>query len=315
MAVIYFTNKDLDNLELVSDIGREGEISIYNMPYGKRSKTNYEALKGMVIKSYKDDSVFKAYLGDQEHGNYVENKYQKILAYSKYAPDNFKFLNIPQGPIYLNKKFYASYQEYINPSVSLSMKCGDIHSSEFRNLDLMIHFAKQMQECIRDELHPLDIYTDDLHLCNILVDKNNNIHFIDVDSFRIGKYAESSYYLRTLDYSDPTYRSLIQNNSKYLEDGILRSSKQKDIFHIYEYFIQLVTKANIDKLLPNQIYKLLENANLPNEFIDRFSLCFDNTVSNEFIPLELFEKIRTDYVIDDYAYFLRRSSYCKLKRK
>lgn len=315
MAVIYFTDEDLKNLELISNMGREGEISIYNMPSGNGSKTKYEPLRDMVIKSYKDDSVVKEALNKKQYTKYIENKHKKVLAYSKYNPNDFKFLNIPQGPIYLNEEFYASYQRYINPNVSLTMKCFNIHSKDFNNLDLIIHFAKQIQSGIKDELHPLNSYTDDLHLCNILVDEDNNIHFIDMDGFRIGKYAESSYYFSDFESSDPTYRSLILNNSKYLEDGILRSSKQKDIFHIYEYFIQLVTKASIDKLLPNHIYKLLEGANFPYEFIDMFSLCFDNNVSNEFIPLDLFNKIQTDYTIDDYSYLLCRSSYCKLKRK
>lgn len=315
MVAIYFKKKDLSNLESICNTGREGDISIYNIPSNRSFKTNYELLRGMVIKSYREDSVIKSYLSDKEYSAYIENKHQKVLSYSKYRPSDFKFLNIPQGPIYLNKKFYAFYQRQIEPRMSLTEKCYNTHSNDFVDLDLMVHFAKQIQTCIHDELHPEHIYTDDLHLCNVLVDKTNNIHFIDADSFRVGNLAESSCYLNSFESSDPTYRALIQNNSKYLEDGILRSNKQKDIFHVYEYFIQLVTKCPIDKFLPQQIYKLLQNANFPNEFIDYFSLCFDNNVSNQFIPSELFDRIRTDYTIDAHSYLMCHSSYCRLKKK
>lgn len=311
MESIKLSKRELNNLDIINSSGIEANIIRYRETKNKQFIRNYNLLKGKLIKSYKDNGMVKKVLMANEYNDYLDNKHQKILAYSKMDPNNFKIFNIPLGPIYLNKRFLAFYQNDIQHSVTLNNKCYNTHSKDYTNLNFITDAVNQMQQCVKEELHPNGIYTDDLQIGNILVDKNNNIHFIDADSYRVNNHLETSYYYRRFYFEDPCYKSL-RENTKYLEDGFICSSPQLDIFCIYANFIELISKRDIFSLSDQSILSLLEFANFPNEFLDCFSKCLSEDEDNEFIPIDVLNKIKTDYTIDvkDNSF-----NYGRLKRK
>lgn len=312
MESIKLSKCELNNLDIINSSGIEANISRYRETKNKQFIRNYNLLKGKIIKSYKENGMVKKVLTESEYNGYLDNKHQKVLAYSRMYPNNFKIFNIPLGPIYLNKQFLAFYQNDIKHSITLNKKCYDTHSNDYTNLNFITDVVNQMQQGVKEELHPNGIYTDDLQIGNILVDKNNNIHFIDADSYRVNNHLETSYYYRRFYFEDTCYKSL-RENAKYLEDGFICSSPQLDIFCIYANFIELVSKRDIFSLSEQSIFSLLEFANFPNEFLDCFSKCLSADKDNQFIPIDVLDKIKTDYTIDVKENLL--IYYGKLKRK
>ena len=178
MEGIKLSKRELNNLNIINSSGIEANISRYCETKNKQFIRNYNLLKGKIIKSYKENGMVKKVLTESEYNGYLDNKHQKVLAYSRMEPNNFKILNIPLGPIYLNKHFLAFYQSEIQPSTTLNNKCYDTHSKDYTNLDFITDVTFQMQQGVKEELHPNGIYTDDFQIGNILVDSNNNIHFM-----------------------------------------------------------------------------------------------------------------------------------------
>lgn len=321
MKEIHLTKEELKNLYFPT-YGDECYIGLYKKPDNDIYLKNYNLLRGKILRVYKDKDDLIKNLGVTDYDSYMENKQAKILEFSKLDPKSFKVLNIPLGPLYLDKDFYGSFQKIIFNAESLSNKCYDDTSNDYTNLDLITSFVNQIQEGIRYELHPNNIYTDDLHNSNILVDSNNRIHFIDADSYRIKDYPELNHFIDNgmskKEYN--SYYSGLPLNKKYLEDGVFRASKERDIYFIYAHFIELVTKTNLTYLNSGNIYELVQRANFPNDFIDDFSTCFKSHKDNVFINEDILGKIRTDYKIErckDARYHTNNSVYigCKLVKK
>ena len=269
MKCIYLKKEELSNIYFPTH-GEECYIGIYKNLNNNIYIENYNSLKNKILRVYKNKEDLTNNLGIIDYDAYIENKQAKILEFSKLDPRNFKILNIPLGPVYLNKEFYGSFQNTIYNAESLSDKCYDNTSSDYTNLDLITSFIFQIQEGIRFELHPNNIYTDDLHNSNILVDSSNKINLIDADSYRIKDYDELNHFIDNgmskEEYN--SYYSGLPLNKKYLENGVFRASKQRDIYFIYAHFIELITKTNLTYLDSGSIYELLQRANFPNEFID-----------------------------------------------
>lgn len=314
MSAIYFTEEDLKNMELINHGIREGDISIYNLPSSGCSTKNYDLLKDCVIKTYCDSSLIKTWLSEEAYNDYIENKHQKTLAFSKLNLSEFKFLNVLQGPIYLNKSFFGSYQKRIFSNTTLYDKCHNPNSKDFFDTSLMVNFAEQIQRGFQEELHPNAIYTDDFGFGNLLVEDNNNIHLIDADGFRIDNFSESTYFVKLFFEDDPSF-PLLKHQNKYMEYGVLRSSKEKDIFHVYENFIRLITKTRIDEFSVQEAYDFLVKTGFPFQFIESFSKCLSDEVPNEYINQDIFDRIKTDYKINTATYFKSVDGYCKLQKK
>ena len=321
MKSIELTKDELRNLYFPT-YGDECYIGVYRKPNNSIYLKNYSLLRGKIIRVYKDEEELTRNLGVSDYNSYIENKQAKILEFSKLNPEDFKVLNVPLGPVYLDKEFYGSFQNIIFNAESLSDKCYDQSSSDYTNLKLITSFISQIQAGVMFELHPNNIYTDDLHNSNILVDKNNQIHFIDADSFRINDYHELNHFIDNgmskEEYN--SYYSELPLNKKYLENGVFRASKQRDIYFIYAHFIELVTKASLTYLNSGMIYELLQKANFPNDFIDEFSICFRSHKDNEFINEDILDRISTDYKMErcrDARYHTNDSIYigCKLVKK
>ena len=255
------------------------------------------------------------YLNEEAYNSYIDNKHQKALVFSKFNPNEFNFLNILCGPIYLNKDFFASYQPRIFSNTSLYDKCYNFNSRDFFDISLMVNFAEQIQKGFKEELHPNNIYTDDFCFCNLLVEGNNKIHLIDTDGFRIDNCSESTYFLKLFFKKDDPSFPLLKHQTKYMEHGVLRASKEKDIFHVYESLINLITKAKIDEFSIQEAYDFLVKTGFPFQFIESFSKCLNDTVPNEFINQDIFDTIRTDYKINAATYFESVDGYCKLQKK
>lgn len=312
MKSIRLRKSELDYLDIINNSGIEANISIYRKTRNKLFIDNYNLLKDKVIKSYKDNDLIRDTLNDKEYHDYIENKHQKVLLYSKMNPSNFKVFNIILGPIYLNKNFFASYQAYIQDSCTLFSKCYNTKSKDYANIDFITDVTNQMQQGIMEELHPNKIYTDDFSIGNMLIDKNNKLHFIDGDCYKVNNLPESSYFYRRFYDEDFCYISL-RKNPKYLDHGFVHACRDRDIFSTYVNFIELVSKEDITELSETDIYSLLTRSNFPKEFNDYFLKCFSKYEKNEFIPLDILNKIKTDYKID----ICSNGSYCygKLKRK
>ena len=321
MKAINLTRSELKNLYFPT-YGDECYIGLYKKASNDIHLKNYNFLKGKILRVYKNKDELTNNLGVIDYDSYIENKQKKILAFSKLDPREFRILNIPLGPVYLEDKFYGSFQNIITNSESLSNICYDNTSSDYTNIELITSFVRQIQDGIKFELHPNNIYTDDLHNSNILVDSNNKIHFIDADSFRINKYPELNHFIDNgmsrEEYNE--YYSGLPLNKKYLENGVFRASKQRDIYFIYAHFVELVTKTNLTYLNSGNIYELVQRANFPNDFIDDFSTCFRSHKDNEFINEDILDKISTDYKIErcrDARYHTNSTvyTYCKLIKK
>ena len=295
MDKIVLSKKELKCLHEINEFGSEAVISVYQPSQTKKSIEHGELLKGCVIKSFSRNTVINDFLTADEYQQYIENKHQKTLAYSMMDSSNFKIFNIPLGPIYLNKDFFGFYQAHLKNATSLQSKCYNTHSIDYLNLEAFTNYISQINDGLIFELHPNDIYTDDFHLSNILVDKDNQIHFIDADGFRVGDINETYYYLSHYIKDDDLYYAHLKNNPKYLKNGILRANRDRDIYYTYAHFIELITKKQIDHISKANLYQLLERANFPNEFIDDFSKCLRSDCENTFIQQDTLDKIRTDY--------------------
>ena len=321
MNSINLENDELKNIYFPTS-GDECYIGIYKRPTKNIYLKNYNLLKGKLLRVYKEKHELTKELGVIDYDSYIENKQRKIIDFSLLDPNEFKVLNIPLGPIYINKDFYGSYQNIIYNAETLSNKCYDEQSNDFTNLNLMTSFIKQIQDGIMYELHPNNIFTDDLHNSNILVDSNNKIHFIDADSFRFKNHSELSSFvdhgISKEEYN--AYYSGLPLNKKYLENGIFRASKERDIYFIYAHYVELITKTNLAHLNSGEIYSLIIKAGFPNEFIDDFSICFRSHKPNKFLNYDIIDKINTDYKIErneDARYHNNKDIYvkCKLVKK
>ena len=316
MCQINLTTEELKNLSFPIS-GQESYIAIYRKPTDTRFIDHYEELRGKILRVYKSKEEIERKLKLYNYDAYLRNKQKKVLEFEKMDHTLFKYLNAPIGPVYLDDNFYASYQNAIFNATTLQDKCLNPDSSNYTNLTLITSFIKQIQDGIRYEMHPNQIYTDDLHSSNILIDKNGQIHFIDADSFRVKDCSELSKQVKSTltDKQFSNYYSGLPKNPKYLENGIFRATPQRDIYFIYAHFIELITKVNLSYLNENQIYQLLQKSKFPNEFIDGVATCFNQTSTNKFIDTDLIDKMSTDYQIQPVLNRQKKIERCTMIKK
>ena len=208
--------------------------------------------------------------------------------------------------------------ESINLTTALKSKKIS-NEQKIKYLKQIGQILNQMKK-VREYTDITDFYINDLHESNFIVDKNDNVKLIDIDSCKInGNQIFSSKYLATGKFINEVY--------KYQKDEFKQVNKYQKYFYdpfnsfipdentdLYCYIIVILNflyEDNINDFTIAQFYEYLEYLNkigLSKEILDIFEKIAISTPNDN--PYELLDEIkpiigRSNHIV--YTYIKNKS--------
>ena len=292
MKVLNLSKRKFNNLEplVLSKCIMNTEGSLYLI--------NNNGIESVLKKLYHiDDEIYSNKL-------YTISK----LSNSKdYLPSN---LCIPSSFVSVDDDIVGFIMPYIEgENLSTILKNNKIKPSKKLEYLKQIGETLEKLDCIRKYSPVNDIYLNDIHDSNFMVDKNDNVHVVDLDSAKIGNNITCpSRYL--------TPGSIVKNaplkyqmDNKYL--GIYKPTKNTDLYCYnmmiinYLYGDSSLVFASIDDYYKYLNY--LEDIGLDKNIVDSFSrLVINSSNVNPYLDL--------DNVRDETVYRANSKIYKKVVR-
>ncbi len=157
---------------------------------------------------------------------------------------------------------------------------------------------------------PRRVRIGDLHGKNVLVEKNGDIHIIDIDGFSI-----CPHYIMTAPISGLHDYVMIQGLRKYWDHkNELKISKDSDVFCFFLLFLRwIMQSSSLEMYSPDEVFRYfayLERVGFPNEILDMIHQLFAEG-ENVLIP-EILRRIDLSN-LEQYQYreFVKTSSIHK----
>ena len=162
---------------------------VSNIKYVYSQKYGYVRLdsKGLFVGG--EGTVYKTYNGffvkifDKDHITYTNyKKLLKMIELDIYRP-NIKW---PLDIVYYQGDFVGYLMEEVKDSIPLDiLRIENFNGMDFKKrFKLVLEFLKTVEY-----LHKKNIVIGDMKLDNLLIDKNENLHFVDCGTYQIEDYA------------------------------------------------------------------------------------------------------------------------------
>ena len=313
METISITKKRFDSLEKydLPNYVYNTEGSIYILPIKNRWATDYKLLKKLY---YNSGSVFG-------------NKLQTINA----LIDNHELLDIPE--IVFPEKIAIVSGEIVGFTMPLIDSINLLSALKSKEIDntTKIDYLKQIGSILekmklrRDYTEIKDFYINDLHESNFIVDKQNQVKVIDIDSCKINNNGIfNSKYLSSKSFIKEVYKyqkNNITNTSNYPDNyqkyytdrsGAFIPDENTDIFCYIMVILNFLYGDNIQNFSLEDFYNYLDylqHIGISKELLSYFEKVV--TCSENENPYELLDNLipyigRTNYHV--YKYYKNKSS-------
>ena len=225
LPTININKKDLH--EKYKEIGSGDEAFVFN--YNNK----------YAIKIFKDYPKWMT-------SDVLKRKYIKIFIYSRFKDKSFCF---PEGLVKVDNKNSGYFMKYIKDAKDLNY-LWDLR--ELRNFKKILEYLIKVSESL-ERIHDEGFIIGDIKFSNILINKRNNIKFIDTDSYA---YKDFDFDIR------PVRANTFKNTYGYSENDI-----DNDIFVFTLLALRYLTGKRISTIKPDMeyVFKLLECLNLDSE--------------------------------------------------
>ena len=290
----------------------ESNYLIKSRLYNPNTKYNTEGLLLMYMLENKK-LLFKEYYCNEKET--LDNKIYTLEYLDKYRNIiDLDELIIPEYFVFLENEFKGIMMKFVrginmenilySPSYNIKEK--------MRLLKIVGLFLKKLDRI--NEKENINFFIGDLHEGNIIVDKNNNINIVDLDSCKIGenipsysKYLVSvkHKYLASLKHKDIIREKYKMNKFK----NVIDQDRNTDLYCYTMIVLNTLFQGNVANLDIDDFYKYLnylESINIDKELLDKISKIYTKE-DNE----NIYEYLDT---INDNGYKAHRNIY-KIKNK
>ena len=209
---------------------------------------------------------------------------------------DIKELVMPEKLVVCNSQVIGYTMDYID-GTNLSLLLKSIKLDREQAIDYLKQIGVILEKIqkLNEYEKVRNFYLNDIHEGNFVVDKNNTVHVVDIDSCRIDDNIPFiAKYLCPFSQVDLYPEKYSQKAAKG-SGGYIMPDKNSDLYCYNIMILNYLYQDNITKLNINEFYEYLNylvSAGFSYELVDSFSKLFENT--DNINPYELLDLIPKD---------------------
>ena len=256
---------------------------------------NTEALMLVLKRKSFPDKVVRVfkYLDAQEDPDIMAKKTYVVTTLNNNNPyQKIEELVIPDSIIYVDNLIAG----FGVPLIENHRNLGVIIQNPSVSLEEKISYLQQLGNLI-DKVQRVEVTKNrfqfgDLNEFNFIIDENNTVKAIDLDSayLGIGEPLDMAYYLLRNDYITSFTKENNSNKYKVTDNGIIIPNDDTDLYCYNMIILKALSKENIYKQDINTYYQYLEYLRmlgLPDDLIESFNNIYipkENTNPKDILP-------------------------------